>query len=182
MFHMEPKPQEIRFWKSFFALSLEGEGGVREFGVRGSCSESRPLNPAFSPTGERKKSPSTAFHAVPLPSISRGGMVRSAEAGALDDAFELWEGGGEIVHLRGVEEGEIKAVVDNRADRPALALDLVAADMLVIELEAGMAEEIAGLQAGHPERGRAGADAVEALDHRGDLGRAHVGAEVGDLA
>jgi hypothetical protein len=63
-----------------------------------------------------------------------------------------------------------------------LPFDLVAAEMGVIELEAGPAEEVARLQPRHLEPGRAGPDPVEALDHRRDLGGVHVGAEIGHLA
>src|SRR3712207_7251736 len=53
--------------------------------------------------------------------------------------------------------------------------------MRVVELEARLAEEGARPEAGHLELQRAGADPVEGLDHRSELGRRHVGAEARHL-
>src|SRR5687768_6445141 len=97
--------------------------------------------------------PSTMLRMVPLP-IFRWGGKSSSQPGAFDDSLELGQAGVEIMHPGGVEEREVEAPIDDRSDRPALSFDLVAAEMVVIELEAAMAEEVAGLQAGHLEPGR----------------------------
>src|SRR5436853_1212494 len=104
------------------------------------------------------------------------------DPGAFDDALELGEGRLEIMGPGGVEQGQIKTALDDGADRPPPPPDLVAAEIVVVELEAGPAGEVARLHSGDVELAGAGSDPVEALDHPAQFGRAHVGAEIGDLA
>src|SRR6185437_666452 len=95
--------------------------------------------------------------------------------------FEVGERGVVIMRAGGVEHDQVELTVDDRADRPALAPQLVVVEMLVVELEAVRAEELARLDRQGVEIDRAAAYPIEALEHRRDLRRRHVGAELGHL-
>src|SRR5687767_5749211 len=82
---------------------------------------------------------------------------------------------------RGVKQDEVEPPADHRPDHPALAPQFVGVEMFVIELEAGIAGELARLKAERAELDRSAADPIEALEHRRDLGRGHVRAKLRDL-
>src|SRR5438270_4945124 len=82
------------------------------------------------------------------------------------------------MRLRGIGHDHLELAIDGRADRAAAAPQLVVVEMLIIELKTTSgAEERPGLQRQHMEIDRAAADSVQALDHRRDFRRGHVGAE-----
>ncbi len=80
-----------------------------------------------------------------------------------------------------VQQDEIETAVDNRADRSSLPPHFVAIQMLEIILEAVRPQKHARRQRSRSEVDRAAANPEQAFDHRSDLGRGHVGPELGDL-
>src|SRR6478672_105804 len=85
------------------------------------------------------------------------------------------------MRTRSIEHDEVKLAADDRADGAALSPQLIAVEMLIVELESAGAEERTRLDRQRVEIHGPATHPIEALEHRGDLGRSHIRPELRHL-